>query len=160
MEENNIIQLKKDNIFRVDIVDAEGNKTGEQIQFDLEDLDLPFKLQECEQLHEKNLKDIKAKLLIIDKKQDSKGKGLLSKNEEAKLKAINEFYKKEAEALDLFLGENGTKKMLNGRKPYIGMFGDISDSLKPVLEKLKINQEDILDKIRNKYSKKEEDVIE
>lgn len=158
--EDNIIQLKKDNIFRVDIVDAEGNKTGEQLEFDLEDLELPFKLQECEQRHNRNIEDIKAKIMIIDKKQDHKGKKLLSKNEEEKLKVINEFYKKEAEALDLFLGENGTKKLLNGRKPYIGMFNDISESLEPVLKKLKIREDNILDKIRKKYSKKEEDVIE
>lgn len=158
--EDNIIQLKKDNIMRVAIVDAEGNRTGEQLEFDLEDLELPFRLQECEKQHNKNVEDIKAKLLIIDKKQDHKGKGLLSKNEEAKLKAINEFYKKEQEALDLFLGEKGTEKMLNGRNPYVGMFNDISESLEPVLKKLKLREEDILDTIRKKYSKKEEDVIE
>ena len=155
-----VIQLKKDNIFRVDIVDSEGKKTGEQLEFDLEDLELPFKLQECYKQHEQNITDIKAKLLIIDKKKDSKGKGLLSKNEEAKLKAINEFYKKEQEALDLFLGENGTVKLLNGRKPYVGMFQDISDLLEPILPKLKLQEDSIIDRIKAKYSKKEDNIIE
>ena len=158
--EENIIQLKKDNILRVDIVDSDGNKTGEQLQFDIEDIELPFRLQECEKQHNQNIEDIKAKLLIIDKKQNHKGKGLLSKKDEEKLKAIKEFYKKESDALDLFLGENGTKKMLNGRKPYIGMFNDISEALEPVLEKLKLKEENILDTIRKKYSKKDEDIIE
>lgn len=155
-----VIQLKKDNIFRVDIVDSEGNKTGEQLEFDLEDLELPFRLQECYKLHDQNITEIKGKLMVIDKKQDSKGKGLLSKNEEAKLKAINEFYKKEQEALDLFLGENGTAKLLNGRKPYVGMFQDISDMLEPILPKLKLQEDSIIDRIKAKYSKKEDNIIE
>lgn len=158
--EENIIQLKKDNILRVDIVDSDGNKTGEQLQFDIEDIELPFRLQECEKQHNRNIEDIKAKLLIIDKKQYHKTKGILSKKDEEKLKVIKEFYQKESDALDLFLGENGTKKMLNGRKPYIGMFNDISEALEPVLNKLKLKEENILDTIRKKYSKKDEDVIE
>ena len=155
-----VIQLKKDDILRVDIVDSEGNKTGEQLEFDLEDLELPFRLQECERLHEQNIRDIKAKLHIIDKKQDVRGKKLLSKNEEEKLKVINEFYKKEQQALDLFLGENGTAKLLNGRKPYLSMFNDISELLKPILPKLKLSENDLIDKIKGKYTKKEDNIIE
>lgn len=158
MEENNIIQLKKDNIFRVDIVDSQGNKTGEQLQFDLEDIELPLRLAECEKRHEKNMRDLKAKILIIDKKQDTKGK-ILSKNEEQKIIAFNECYKKEEEALDLFLGQGGTRKLLNGRKPYLTMYNDIGEILEPIMPKLKLTTEDITRKIKEKYSKKEEDTI-
>lgn len=158
MEENNIIQLKKDNIFRVDIVDSQGNKTGEQLQFDLEDIELPLRLAQCEKMHEENMRDLKAKILIIDKKQDTKGK-ILSKNEEQKIIAFNECYKKEEEALDLFLGQGGTRKLLNGRKPYLTMYNDIGEILEPIMPKLKLTTEDITRKIKEKYSKKEEDTI-
>ncbi len=49
------IQLKKDNIFRIGIKDIEGNDTGEHLEFDLEDIELPLRLNECEAKHRKNL---------------------------------------------------------------------------------------------------------
>jgi len=56
------------------------------------------------------------------------------------------------EALDLFLGEGGTKKLLNGRKPYYEMYDDINDILEPILPKLQKTAEDIEDRIKQKYS--------
>ena len=47
------------------------------------------------------------------------------------------------EALDLFLGQNGTNKLLNGRKPYYSMYEDINDMLVPILPKLKLKADDI-----------------
>lgn len=156
--EENIIQLKKDNIFRADIVDSEGNKTGQQLEFDLEDIELPLRLAECQKMHEENIRDLKAKIIIIDKKEDVKGK-VLSKNEEDKIRAFNECYKKEEEALDLFLGKGGTRKLLNGRKPYLSMYNDIADLLQPIIPKLKLTAQDLTAKIKEKYTMKEEDTI-
>ena len=153
-----VIQLKKDNIFKVDIVDSEGNKTGEQLQFDLEDIELPLRLAKCEKMHEENLRNLKAQIVIIDKREDVKGK-ILSKNEEDKIKAFNECYKKEEEALDLFLGEGGTRKLLNGRKPYLTMYDDIAEIIDPLMPKLKLTSQDLAQKIKDKYKKKEEDTI-
>ena len=145
------IQLKKDNILRIGIKDAEGNNTGEHLEFDLEDIDLPFRLNDCEKQHNENLQELKRKFVIIDKKQDVKGKNIMSANEEAKLKAMQKFYKKEEQALDLFLGEGGTKKLLNGRKPYYTMYDDISEMLEPIMPKLTENMHSIEDKIKAKY---------
>lgn len=154
------IQLKKDNILRIGIKDPEGKDTGEHLEFDLEDVQLPFRLEECNNMHNKNIKDLKAKLLIIEKKQDSKQKNsILTTNEKATLEAYKEFYKKEEEALDLFLGNNGTKKLLNGRNPYLTMFNDIAEVLEPIYPKLKISAKDIMNKIEAKYSKKEDNVL-
>ena len=41
------IQLKKDNILRIGIKDTEGNDTGEHLEFDLEDIEFPLKINEC-----------------------------------------------------------------------------------------------------------------
>ena len=49
------IQLKKDNILRIGIKDIEGNDTGEHLEFDMEDIELPLRLNECEARHRKNL---------------------------------------------------------------------------------------------------------
>ena len=159
---NDFIQLKKDNILRIGIKDIQGNDTGEHLEFDLEDIELPLRLNECEAKHRKNLEYLRNQFVIIDKKEDKKGKFILSWKEEEKLKILQEFYKREMEALDLFLGQNGTNKLLNGRKPYYSMYEDINDMLVPILPKLKLKADDIANKIKEKYSNKatEKNVLE
>ena len=156
------IQLKKDNILRIGIKDIEGNDTGEHLEFDMEDIELPLRLNECEARHRKNLEFLRNQFVIIDKKEDKKGKFILSWKEEEKLKVLQEFYKREMEALDLFLGQGGTYKLLNGRKPYYSMYEDINDMLVPILPKLKLKADDIDNKIKEKYSNKatEQNVLE
>ena len=151
-EKENFIQLKKDSILRIGIKDSDGNDTGEHLEFDMEDINLAIRLNECDEKHRKNLEFLRNQFIIIDKKEDKKGKKILSWKEEEKLKVLQEFYKREMEALDLFLGENGTKKLLNGRNPYYSMYEDINDMLKPILPKLKLRADDIAKKIKDKYS--------
>ena len=101
--------------------------------------------------------------IIIDKKEDHKGKKLFSSNEEAKIKATNEFYKKEAEIYDMFLGKDGVKKLLNGRKLTLARLDEIDEIIeKAILPKLQIKAEDIKKDIMAKYSNKakRDDVIE
>ena len=157
-----VIQLKKSSILKIGIKDENGVDTGEHLEFDLEDIELPLRLNECEAKHRKNLEFIKMQFLIIDKKEDKKGKFILSLKEEEKMKVLQEFYKREMEALDLFLGKNGTKKLLNGRNPYYSMYEDINEILEPIMPKLKLKADDIANKIKEKYSKKttEKNVLE
>ena len=159
---NEFIKLKKSSILKIGIKDEEGNDTGEHLEFDMEDIELPLRLNECEARHRKNLEFLKMQFVIIDKKEDKKGKFILSWKEEEKLKVLQEFYKREMEALDLFLGQNGTNKLLNGRKPYYSMYEDINDMLVPILPKLKLKADDIANKIKDKYSNKatEKNVLE
>lgn len=155
------IQLKKDSILRIGIKDSNGVDTGEHLEFDMEDIELPLRINKCELQHRKNLEYLKMQMVIIGKKEDKKGKLILSLKEEEKLKVLQEFYKREMEALDLFLGPNGTKKLLNGRNPYYSMYEDISEMLKPIMPKLKTNADEITKKIMDKYSpKKEKEVLE
>lgn len=155
------IRLKKDNIFRVGIQDQDGNDTGNILEFDLEDLELPFRAQEAEYRHTKNAEKLRADFILADKKPEKKGKKLMSSREEEKMRALREFYSQEEKALDLFLGEGGTRKLLNGRNPYFEMFDDFLECLEPIMPKLELHKKDIVEKIKQKYStKKEEDVIE
>lgn len=153
------IQLRKNNILKYGLKDEDGKKIldskGKQVflSFDIEDIEFPLKLNTCEAKHRKNIETLKMKFAIVDKKEDKKGKYILSWKEEEKIKVLKEFYEEEMKALDLFLGENGTKKILNGRNPYFSMYEDINDMLKPILPSLKQNVENISDKIRKKYSK-------
>ena len=156
----NFIQLKKDNILRIGIKTADGKETGEHLEFDMEDVELPLRLNECESQHRKNINDLKMKTLLIDKKEDKKGKKILSWKEEEKIKLFKEFYEKEMESLDLFLGKGGTAKLLNGRKPYYSMYEDISEMLKPILPLLQKSTDDIINKVKEKYANVKEDVLE
>ena len=156
---DNFIQLKKDNILRIGIKTVDGKETGEHLEFDLEDIELPIRLNKCNEMHKSNLRNLKNQIFIIDKKQDKRGKQLLSANEEEKIKVVQKFCIEEMKALDLFLGENGTAKLLNGRKPYFSMFDDISEILKPIMPMLETTTQSITDKIKAKYSTTQSDVI-
>lgn len=157
------IKLKKSSIIKIGIQDEEGNDTGNHLEFDLEDLTLPTRAQESLEMHKKNVRELKTQQLLINKKQDKKGKKLLSANEEALIKAVQEFYEKEIIAQDLFLGEGGTKKILNGRRPYLTMFDDIQEYLEPLMPIFQQREQSINEKIKqiqNKYSNNKSDVIE
>lgn len=155
----NSIEAVDDNILRFPIT-KNGKETGDYIEFDMEDIELPFRLDESYKLHNANVSEVRRKLIVIQKQQDVERDGLLSKNQEEEAKAIREFYDKEEKALDLFLGEGATKKLLQGRKPYFTMFEDISEKISPILPQLKLEANNVMDRIREKYSPKEDNVIE
>ena len=162
--DNNIIQLKESkDILRLKIKDEKGNDTGNVLEFNLGDLDYLLVLQDMMEADKKNREYLKNQYTIIDKKQDHKGKKLFSANEEAKIRATNEFYKKEAEIYDMFLGKDGVKKLLNGRKLTLARLDEIDEIIeKAILPKLQIKAVDIKKDIMAKYSNKpkRDDVIE
>ena len=145
------VKLKGSNILEIGIQDYKGNPTGEVLTFDIEDIETAEKYNACAEKHNDNVQKFKFDIAVIEKKQDVKAKGsLMTENEKAKLKRIKQFYKDEMEALDLFLGEGGTMKLLAGRKPYISMYDDISEALeKDVLPHLKTNYTSLVDRIKN-----------
>lgn len=156
------IQVERNNILQVGILDENGNDSGEYFEFDVEDIKLPLKLNRSSVMHKNNCNKLKSTLIIIDKKKDFTKKGqILSENEKEKLKALNQFYADEEKALDLFLGEGATKKYLKvcERNPYYSMYEDINEKLEPILPKLKCNIDNLTDKIKTKYKTVESDVI-
>ena len=164
IKSDNVIQLKQaKDVLRLKIKDENGNDTGNFLEFNLGDLDYLLVLQDMMEADKKNREYLKNQYIIIDKKEDHKGKKLFSSNEEAKIKATNEFYKKEAEIYDMFLGKDGVKKLLNGRKLTLARLDEIDEIIeKAILPKLQIKAEDIKKNIMEKYSNKErrDDVIE
>lgn len=151
------IQLKKDNILRIGIKDVNGKETREHLEFDLEDIELPFLYNKCIIEHQKNLNWLQSQYVIIEKKPDKKLPGIMSSNDKEKYYALKEFYKREMQSMDLFLGENGSKKLLNGRKPFYSMFDEFSEVLEPIMPLLDVKADDIKKKIESKYSTKKED---
>ena len=158
----NAIQLKNDNILRLEINNDKGEKTGEYLEFDLEDIELPLIYQDIIEKLKISRKKLKNQFIVIDKKQDSKGKKLLSANEEAKIKALNSFYKEQVNIYNMFLGKNGVQKLLNGRKLRWSTLEEIDEIIeKQIAPKLDITIDKISKKIKEKYStNKEEKTLE
>ena len=150
---DNFIQLNKGNVLTLKIKTVEGKETGEFLEFDLEDIELPLKYQELLEKDKKNKENLRNQFLIIDRRQDVKGKKLFSRNEEDKIKALNEFFKKEAEIYNMFLGERGVEKLLNGRKLGWTTLDEIDKIIKEQIEPhLNLTMDSITNKIKEKYS--------
>ena len=157
------IQLKQDNLLKIGIKNAEGEDTGEIITIDLEDIKLPLRCQESEKMIKDNNRWLQAQRIMIEKRPDKKGKKLLSANDEALLKLVNEYYEKQTKAYELVLGEGAIKKILCGREMYITFFSDLEEQMKKLRPKLNQNAVDLKEKIKSiteKYGKKDSDVME
>ena len=156
VKSDNYIQLKEnEDILKLRIRDEEGNDTGEMLVFDLEDIELPMKLMKMQEQDKRNRTELQNQFIIIDKKQDHKEKKLFSAKEEAKIKAMQDFYKKEVEVYNMFLGKNGVEKLLNGRALSWSTLEEIDEIIEQcILPKLEISAENIKKKITKKYSKK------
>lgn len=149
---DNFIQLNKSDTLKLGIKDSDGNPTGEYLEFDLEDIELPLKYQELIEEDKKATRYLRDNLIAIDKKQDVKGKKILSKNQEDKIRLFNEYYRKEEQILNGFLGENGVSKLLGGRKLGWTSLDEIGKIIKEQIEPhLNVNMDNITKKVKAKY---------
>ena len=151
---DNTIKLNKSDVLTLKIETSDGKATGECLTFDLADIELPLRYQELMEKDKKNKENLKNQMLIIDKREDVKGKKLLSKNEEDKIRALNDFFVKEVEVYNMFLGPRGVEKLLNGRKFTWTTLEEIDEIIeKQIAPHIEINMKSITDKIKNKYAK-------
>lgn len=156
------MQVKtNENLLIYELVDEKGNDTGEYLKFDLEDMNCALRYQECIEQHKLNESYLRNQRAIISKQEDHRGKKPLSSNEEKMQKVLVEYYNREIEALDKFLGEGKTRLILKimGRNPYLSMFEDISIMLEPIVPELEKSYENIKKKIVGKY-KDESNILE
>lgn len=160
--EENYIQLQKNDVLKLRIRDAEGNDTGNCLEFDLEDIELLPKYQELVDKDRKNRNYLSNQLKILEKKKDYKKKNeLLSYKQKEQVRMLQEFYRKEVEVYNMFLGEQGVEKLLNGRKLNWNTLAEIDEIIeKAILPKLEITEKSIKDKIMKKYTNKRDDVLE
>jgi len=150
---DNFIKLNKSDVLRLGIKTEDGEDTKEYLEFDLEDIELPLRYQELIERDKKNKEYLRNEMLIIDKREDVKGKKLLSKNEEDKIRAINKFFNEETEVYNMFLGENGVQKLLNGRKLGWTTLSEIDEIIeKQIAPHIDLSMTKITDKVKEKYS--------
>lgn len=155
------IQLNKSDTLKLGIKDSNGNDTGEFLEFDLEDIELPLRYQEMVEKIKMLKHNLKNQIAIIEKKQDYKGKKMLSVNEEASARAYRDFIREMAKVYDMFLGKDGVKKLLNGGNlqwtSLLAIDKLIEEQIVPHLD---IKQVSIQDKIKKIYGVEEENIIE
>lgn len=147
------IQLNDDDVLRLEIKTPDGKPTGEMLEFDLQDIELPLKYQEIVDMNKKNKQNYANQIKMIKGRKDLKGKKLMSKNQEDLIKATSEFFKKEAEAYDIFLGKGGVNKLLHGRPLGWTSLEEIEEIVdKQIMPYLDLSMESIENKIIKKYS--------
>jgi len=154
MEEDKKIVLSEDQTLILEIYDAKGNKTGEKLEFDMGDIELPLRYQELIESDKKNRETLRNTMLVLEKKPDAPGKNFMTRNQEAQVHALVDFFKKEVETYNLFLGENGVQKLLNGRKLKWDTLQEIDsiidEQIRPYIE---IDTKRVVEKIKKVYGK-------
>lgn len=152
--EKKFIQLDDNkDVLKLWIKSKDGKETGEYLEFNLEDIELLDTLQKMKDETNKNYQWIKSQFVIIEKKQDFKKKNkIMSNNEEMKYNAIKQYYKKQKDIFNMFLGENGVEKLLYGRKFDWETLEEVSNIIeKQISPQLNITMDNITNKIKNKY---------
>lgn len=155
MEEKKYIQLgETTNILKLWITTKDGKETGDFLEFNMKDIDLLDRYQKMLDENQKNHQWIKNQLTIIDKKQDFKKKDkIMSNNEEMKYHAIKDFYKRQKQVLDLFLGEGGVDKLLYGRTLEWETIQEIEKIItEQIAPQLNITMDNIAKEIKSKYN--------
>lgn len=163
MEELKITLQNSQDIKRFYIYTTDGEKTGEYLDFDLEDIELLDRLDRVYESIIKNHQWFKNQIVIIDKKQDFKKKNkFMSNNEKLKYEATKEYFKNQRKAYDLFLGENGVDKLLYGRPFEINTLREIDKIItEQIYPQLKLSMKNITEKIKKDYkNQKDSDVLE
>ena len=137
----------------------EVNDNGDTIEFDITDIELPFRLERAQKMAQEAKKWLKAQQVIISKKQDTAKKGdLMTVKERATLEAYRECFKKMRAAIDEFAGAGASDKIF-GDKNYLEMFNDFMEEMQPHFDKMELKGIDIRKKIEEKYSNATEDEI-
>jgi hypothetical protein len=152
--EKKFIQISEnEDVLKLWIKTKDGKETGEYLEFNLEDIELLDTLQKMKDETSKNYQWIKSQFVIIDRKQDFKKKNkIMSNNEEMKYNAIKQYYKKQKDIFNMFLGENGVEKLLYGRKFDWETLEEVSNIIeKQISPQLNITMDNITNKIKNKY---------
>ena len=150
----NSIRIEKRDIYTIEV-----NDNGDTIEFDLVDIELPFKCERALAEVNRVYRELQAKLVIIEKKEDHKLDGeIMTANEKAKLEAHRTAFKEMRVAMDAFLGEGACQKIFGSRN-YVEMFDDLFEALAPHFEKMNLNSKGISERIKAKYAPKNDGVL-
>jgi hypothetical protein len=102
------IELEKGSVQRFGIKTKDGRETGEYIEIDPEDVEFPFRANECQKKHQENIEWFQKRFNEIEETCSKEGEFPTERDIE-RLNATKEFLKKEEETIDNFIGEGTTR---------------------------------------------------
>lgn len=146
----NSIRINNDNdVYRIEV-----NDNGEYIEFNLLDIDLPFKFVNCgEQLTKKQEEYYEITSKIREEYKDDIETRIKKEHE-----IDNRFCDDLRAIFDDLLGEGACKKIF-GNINTVGMYNKLFEELYPHFEKMKLKHDKIQKEIYEKYMPKKNDVI-
>lgn len=152
------LRIEKKDIYRIEV-----NDNGDTIEFDLADIELPFKFQRAIDRVKQEQTKLKGTMLLIDKKKDKIGKDeFMSENEKKRLQAYKDCFAGMRAAMDEFLGEGGCQKIFGDRN-YVTMFDDLFEALQAKgedgtshLDRMRLTSAGIMERISKKYGSKQD----
>lgn len=152
------LKIDRKDIYRIPVVDIYGNDNGDYLEFDLQDISLPFRCLKSLEEVEKIKKQTQRKEATILNRPNVQGK-YISKNAEDILKLWEKAFKDMRQAMDLFLGEGACEKIFKD-KNYIKMYDDLSKVLDPYIDEMGLSFEKAKKQIVEKYGNKNKKVIQ
>lgn len=153
-EEKKYINLKnKTNVLKLYLRTEEGEETGEFLEFNLKDIELVGRYDEMMTKLQKNDEWLQNQKVIINKQQDFKNKNnFMTNNQKMLYEVTKEYLKRQTETFNMFLGDNGVQKLLNGGTFDIDSIMIIRDYIQEqILPYLNITKENITKEIKEKY---------
>lgn len=149
----NYITIPEDDILILPIRTKDGKDTGESLTFDLGDVELYDKLKKLVEEDKKNKKNFQEKSHIIEKKYNKNNKNELNKFQDEMIEATKIFLKKEENVYNMFLGENGVKKLLNGRNITWDSLLKVDEIInKQIVPYINKGITDMKERMKNKYA--------
>lgn len=160
--EEKLTLKNKTNILTIKIYRENGEYTGNDLTFNLKNLDTIGKYDEMYQKLSKNTQWYDSQKVIINKQQDFQPKNSLMTNNQKKLYELNkEYLKKQIQAFDLFLGDGGVNKVLDGDSFDLDSILIIREYIeKQIMPHLKITKENINSELKEKYNINIKEVLE
>ncbi|MCD7722690.1 MAG: hypothetical protein LUH82_01885 [Clostridiales bacterium] len=150
--------MEKLRIERKGLYEIEVNDKGETIVFDTRDIELPYRANEAFKRIQSIVEKSRAKIQLIEKEQ-AKEDGFLTSKETKMLELTQKTFQQMREAMDGFLG-NGACQKIFGDTNYAEMFDDLQEALQPHFEKMGILNQNLEEKIADKYGDGGEDTLE
>ena len=148
------IRVKNKDTYKIEV-----NDNGDIIEFDITDIELPFKFERAQKMAQDAVKWLKGQIVVIGKKEDIVKKGdMMSSREKATLEAYRTTFRKMRAAVDEFAGFGASQKIF-GDQNYLEMFNDFIDQMEPHFEKMQIRGIDIRKRIEEKYGATPDDEI-
>ena len=149
--------MNKIRVERKDIYTIEVNDNGDTIEFDLVDIELPFRCDRALKEIDAITSELKGKLLVEEKKREkATNPKEIRASEEKTLELYRTAFMDMRVAMDEFLGAGACQKIFGDRN-YIYMYDDLMEQLAPHFERMKLNTDGIRERFMKKYGAKTDD---